>query len=166
MKLSVVSTMYYSRDYLQEFYKRSISVINQLNLNYEFILVDDGSPDNSLLAALQLQNSDSNIKVIELSKNYGHQRAIMCGLQHCTGDFVFLIDCDLEEAPELLKDFWAKIIEKNDIDVVYGVQSRRKGDRFERISGRLFYKKISAFSPVPYTSDTLTARVMSKKYVE
>lgn len=158
--------MYYSRDYLQEFYKRSISVINQLNLNYEFILVDDGSPDNSLLAALQLQNSDSNIKVIELSKNYGHQRAIMCGLQHCTGDFVFLIDCDLEEAPELLKDFWAKIIEKNDIDVVYGVQSRRKGDRFERISGRLFYKIISALSPVPYPADTLTARVMSKKYVE
>src|SRR5438105_104328 len=140
MKLSIVTTMYYSSNYLLEFYNRTVSIVNELKLPYEFIFVDDGSPDESLFAALQLQNSDSNIKVIELSRNFGHQRAIMTGLQYASGDYVFLIDCDLEEAPELLKDFWQKIKEQTKVDVVYGVQIKRKGTWFERMSGRLFYK--------------------------
>ncbi len=157
--------MYYSRHYLDEFYQRINSVVRGLNIPYEMIFVDDGSPDDSLMVALQLQNSDTNIKVIELSRNFGHQRAIMTGLQHCTGDFVFLIDCDLEEAPELLNEFWQTINSTQDIDVVYGVQIRRKGSWFEKISGRLFYKLLSSLSSVEYPADTLTARVMSKNYV-
>jgi putative glycosyltransferase len=166
MKLSIVTTMYYSRNYLQEFYDRTIVVLNALKITYEFIFVDDGSPDDSLLVALQLQNSNSNIKVVELSRNYGHQRAIMTGLQQATGDFVFLIDCDLEEAPELLNDFWRKITTQPNVDVVYGVQIKRKGSWFERLSGRLFYTIISALSTVKYPANTLTARLMSKNYVD
>src|SRR5882762_1911783 len=131
MKLSIVTTMYYSRNYLQEFYDRTILVLRELKVTYEFVFVDDGSPDDSLLVALQLQNSDSNIKVVELSRNYGHQRAIMTGLQQASGDFVFLIDCDLEEAPELLCDFWKRITAESNVDVVYGVQIKRKGNWFE-----------------------------------
>jgi len=165
MKLSIVTTMYYSRNYLQEFYNRTILVLHELKMTYEFIFVDDGSPDDSLLVALQLQNSDSNIKVIELSRNYGHQRAIMTGLHHASGDFVFLIDCDLEEAPELLNDFWKKMNSEANVDVVYGVQTKRKGSWFEKLSGKLFYKIISALSSVKYPANTLTARLMSKNYV-
>ena len=166
MKLSVVTTMYYSRNYLQEFYKRTLSVIRELGISYEFIFVDDGSPDDSLLVALQLQSSDQKIKVVELSRNFGHQRAIMTGLLHASGDYVFLIDCDLEESPELLKEFWSKMVNQEKIDVVYGVQQKRKGEWVERISGRLFYKLLSALSPVEYPADTTTARVMTRKYVD
>lgn len=158
--------MYYSRNYLQEFYTRTISVVKALPVTYEFIFVDDGSPDDSLLVALQLQNADANIKVIELSRNYGHQRAIMTGLQQATGDFIFLIDCDLEEPPELLREFWKKINEEKGVDVVYGVQINRKGNWFEKISGRLFYKIVSMLSSVEYPADTLTARVMNRVYVD
>jgi putative glycosyltransferase len=165
MKITVVTTMYFSGNYLQEFYDRTIKVFSELNVSYEFIFVDDGSPDQSLLLALQLQNSDSNIKVIELSKNYGHQRAIMTGLQYTTGEFVFLIDCDLEEAPELLGEFW-RTLNSQSVDVVYGVQIKRKGKWFERTSGALFYKIVSALSSVDYPANTLTARLMSKKYVD
>jgi len=87
MKMSIVTTMYYSRKYLQEFYDRTRLVLDELKMTYEFIFVDDGSPDDSLLVALQIQNLDSNIKVVELSRNYGHQRAIMTGLQQASGDF-------------------------------------------------------------------------------
>jgi putative glycosyltransferase len=165
MKLSVVTTMYYSRNYLQEFYNRTIATIRELNLSYEFIFVDDGSPDDSLLVAMQLQEQDSNIKIIELSRNFGHQRAIMTGLQNVSGDYIFLIDCDLEENPELLKTFWENLTINNNPEVVYGVQQKRKGRWFERVSGRLFYKMLSALSSINYPADTLTARIMSRKYV-
>ncbi len=166
IKLSIVATMYYSNNYLKEFYDRTISVIKELNLSYEFILVDDGSPDESLLTAIQLQNNDANIKIIELSRNFGHQRAIMTGLQYASGNFIFLIDCDLEESPELLKEFWNKMITQPNVDVVYGVQIKRKGGLFEKLSGRLFYKILSALSPVHYPADTLTARIMTRNYVD
>jgi putative glycosyltransferase len=166
MKLSVVTTMYYSRNYLHEFYNRCLAVIKELNLDYEFIFVDDGSPDDSLKVALDLQNLDSNIQVVELSRNFGHQRAIMTGLQQTTGDYIFLIDCDLEEEPELLRIFWDNIQKQKEVDVFYGVQIRRKGEWFERISGRIFYKVVSQLSKIDYPADTLTARIMSRRYLE
>lgn len=165
MKLSIVTTMYYSENYLSEFYTRVLKVINELQLDYELIFVDDGSPDQSLMVALALQNNDSKIKVIQLSRNFGHQRAIMTGLQQASGDYVFLIDCDLEEDPELLKIFWEKKASEPQLDVVYGIQIKRKGGWFERISGRLFYKVLSVLTSINYPEDTLTARVMSKNYV-
>src|SRR6187551_361503 len=166
MKLSIVTTMYYSENYLKEFYQRTLSVLTELKLNYEFIFVDDGSPDHSLFKVLELQNSDPNIKIVELSRNFGHQRAIMTGLQYTSGDFVFLIDCDLEENPELLREFFKEITNQKNIDVVYGVQIKRKGGWFERVSGRMFYKLVSALSPIEYPADTLTARVMTRNYVD
>src|SRR5688572_3195302 len=111
MKLSVVTTMYYSRNYLHEFYLKTVAAIKELKIpSYEIIFVDDGSPDDSLKVALELQAADPNITVVELSKNFGHQRAIMTGLRQTSGDFVFLIDCDLEEDPKLLTILWAEMM--------------------------------------------------------
>jgi putative glycosyltransferase len=166
MKLSVVTTMYHSRDYLHEFYFKTVTAVQELGLQYEIIFVDDGSPDDSLQVALQLQQSDANIHVVELSKNFGHQRAIMTGLQYSKGDYVFLIDCDLEEDPSLLKLFWDKLSTDTTLDVVYGVQVKRKGGWFERYSGRFFYKLLSYLSSIKYPADTLTSRVMSRRYIE
>lgn len=165
MELSVVTTLYFSEPYLSEFYTRLKSVLTELGLSHEIIFVDDGSPDQSLNVALELQSLDSSIKIIELSRNFGHQRAIMTGLLYTTGQYVFLIDCDLEEAPEVLKEFWVKI-RHSEFDVVYGVQPKRKGGWFERVSGRLFYNLLSLLSSVDYPADTLTARVMNRKYVD
>jgi putative glycosyltransferase len=166
MIVSIVTTMYYSRDYLEEFYSRTMTIVNELNFKYEFIFIDDGSPDDSLYVALGLQNKDNNIKVIQLSRNFGHQKAIMTGLQHASGDYVFLIDCDLEEPPELLKDFWNTITNSTGVDVVYGVQKSRKGGWFERWSGRVFYRMLSILSSIEYPADTLTARIMTKDYLK
>jgi putative glycosyltransferase len=157
--------MYYSQNYLVEFYSRCKKVVDELNLSCEYIFIDDGSPDNSLQTVLHLQSHDPNIKVIELSRNFGHQRAMMTGLQNATGDYVFLIDCDLEEDPELLKVFWETMMQQRDLDVVYGVQTKRKGRWFERVSGQMFYKLLNMLSSIKYPEDTLTARLMSKNYV-
>lgn len=166
MKISIVTTLFYSQNYLREFYEKCLLAVKKIGFPYEFILVDDGSPDKSLEVAIGLQQMDNNIRVIELSRNFGHQRAIMTGLQHASGDYVFLIDCDLEEDPELLSKFWERIQSEPNLDVVYGVQERRKGGWFERLSGRLFYALISKLSRVEYPADTLTARLMTRRYVD
>jgi len=166
MKLSVVTTMYYSAPYLDEFYQRIFSTIKKITDDYEIVFVNDGSPDESLDKALMIREKDSNVKIIDLSRNFGHHKAIMTGLSHTSGDYVFLIDCDLEEDPELLEDFWRKMNDENDIDVVYGVQKRRKGKIFERLSGWAFYKIFNLLSDVKIKKNLLVTRIMKKKYVD
>jgi putative glycosyltransferase len=157
--------MYYSSSYLQEFCTRVKNTVTRITDDYEIVLVNDGSPDNSLAVALSLQETDNHIIIVDLSRNFGHHNAIYTGLQHVSGDFIFLIDCDLEEEPELLQVFWDKYNEDKGADVVYGVQIKRKGGFFERISGKMFYKALNAMTSIEYPADTLTARLMKKTYV-
>lgn len=166
MRLSIVTTMYYSRSYLHEFYNKARTAILKTEFDYEFIFVNDGSPDDSLQVALELQQLDHKIKIVDLSRNFGHQRAIMTGLKEASGEYVFLIDCDLEEDPALLSLFWKKMQEAPGVDVIYGVQIKRKGKWFERMSGKIFYKTLSLLSSVEYPENTLTSRIMSRKYVD
>lgn len=166
MKLSVVTTMYYSEPYLDEFYERIVKSIKKITDDYEIVFVNDGSPDDSLQKALSLREKDKNIKVLDLSRNFGHHKAIMTGLSHTNGDYVFLIDCDLEEDPELLEEFWDKMNDEDGIDVVFGVQERRKGKAFERFSGWAFYKIFNLLSDIKIEKNLLVIRIMKKKYVD
>jgi putative glycosyltransferase len=166
VKISVVTTLYYSEKYLPEFYQRLKDSVTQLTPDYEFVFVNDGSPDNSDKVLLDLQNVDDKIVLIQLSRNFGHHQAILTGLRHCQGDLIFLIDSDLEEDPELLITFWNKLEESRDADVIYGIQSKRKGGLFENASGRIFYKIVNSLAQFEYPANTLTARLMTKTYVK
>lgn len=165
MKISVITTLYYSEPYLIEFYSRIKKALTQISNDTEIIFVNDGSPDGCVQKALELQRQDSSIVLIDLSRNFGHHQAIMTGLQHVSGDYVFLIDADLEEDPELLLTFFNKIQEDNTIDVVYGVQNKRKGKFTERITGSIFYKILNMLTKINYPANTLTARLMKRDYV-
>ncbi len=138
MDLSIVTTLYCSAPYIEEFYRRASAAAKQITSDYELIFVDDGSPDNSLDVALSLYARDPRVRVIELSRNFGHHRAIMTGLEHVKGDLVFLLDSDLEEAPELLHRFYPEM-QATGADVAYGVQRSRRGGFFEKMTGDLFY---------------------------
>jgi putative glycosyltransferase len=156
--------MYHSSSYINEFYKRITKEAKKITDNYEIIFVDDGSPDDSLQKAIGLYKKDKKVKVIELSRNFGHHKAIMTGLRYAKGEFVFLIDIDLEEEPELLGKFWAELQKDKTIDVVYGVQEKRKGGWFERWSGSLFWNMINFLSSINIPKNMVTARLMTKKY--
>lgn len=164
MKLSIVTTLYKSSPYVNEFYERISVEAKKIADDYEIIFVDDGSPDDSLQKVITLHQQDSKVVVIELSRNFGHHKAIMTGLSHATGDYVFLIDSDLEEEPELLGKFWEVLHKDKDIDVIYGVQETRKGGWFEKWSGSLFWKLINFMSPIKIPSNLITTRLMTKKY--
>lgn len=166
MKLSIVSTMFKSQDYIDEFYKRISDVAKQLAHNsYEIILVNDGSPDNSLEIAKEISAKDTHVKTVDLSRNFGHHKAMMTGLSTSIGEQVFLIDIDLEEEPELLRQF-SEQFNSEEVDVVYGKQDVRKGGYFERISGEWFYKIINFLTNLELPANMVTARLMSRRYVD
>lgn len=165
MKLSIVSTMYRSDSYLEAFVDRSIAAVTSLTDDYEIILVNDGSPDESLKIALSIQRKNPRICVIDLSRNFGHHAAIVAGLERSVGDFVFLMDCDLEEQPEWLPRFYEEL--KNDnLDVVFGIQERRVSTASANFFGELFWKSINFMSTVKIPHNPMTCRLMTRDYVD
>lgn len=166
MKLSIVATMFRSEPYIDEFYQRSSEAASNIfGLDYEIILVNDGSPDNSLDKAISLSRHDDKVTVINLSRNFGHHKAMMTGLKYAQGELIFLIDSDLEEHPEWLAPFYQKMNDTQ-ADVVYGVQEQRKGGWFERLSGSLFYRLINFFGKLKLAENLVTCRLMTRDYVE
>ncbi len=166
MKLSVVTTLYYSAPYVQQFYDRICAACTKITDDFEIILVNDGSPDDVMKIALRLVNNDARVKVVDLSRNFGHHKAAMTGLAHAKGSWVFLIDVDLEEEPELVLTFFEELTKQPNADVIYGVQDARKGGFFERTSGSLYYWLINALSSYKIPENLLMARLMSRRYVD
>jgi len=166
MKLSIVTTLYKSSPYINEFYERITKEAKKITDDYEIIFVDDGSPDDSLQKCIELHQKDKKVKVIELSRNFGHHKAIMTGLSHTKGEFVFLLDVDLEEEPELLSKFWEELQSSENLDVLYGVQESRKGNWFEQWSGGLFWKIFNKLAHIDISENPLTVRLMSLNYIK
>jgi putative glycosyltransferase len=164
-KLSVVTTLYRSEATVEEFHRRVAAVASRAAAEIEFIYVNDGSPDCSMDKILDLRRADPRITVVELARNFGHHPALMTALALSSGDLVFLIDSDLEEPPELLEEFAAQLGKRSDADAVYGVQPQRKGGRRERLAGRLWYAFFCRLADVPYPADSLTARLMTRRFV-
>jgi putative glycosyltransferase len=166
MKLSIVATLYQSAPYITEFHERATAAARQLvGEDFEIVLVNDGSPDNSLELAVRLSETDSHVVVVDLSRNFGHHKAMMTGLANTVGDRVFLLDSDLEEEPELLLNFSVQM-DKESNDVIFGVQSNRKGGMFEKLSGALFYPTFRFLTGISQPNNILTARLMSRRYVD
>ena len=164
MKLSIVTTLYRSADSIEEFYRRSMMAAEKLFDAVELIMVNDGSPDDSVQRAIAIHRVDSRVVVVDLARNFGHHKAMMTGLAHASGDLVFLIDSDLEEEPELLARFHTRLVVEN-CDVVYGVQKSRRGNLLEQLSGRLYYTMVEMLSDQPVPRNLVTARLMTREYV-
>jgi len=164
--LSIVGTMYCSALYLEDFVLRALAAAAGVSADVEVVLVNDGSPDDSLAVAKRLADHHPEVRVVDLSRNFGHHRAMMCALEHARGDHVFLIDVDLEEAPELLPGFWERMHGQPGIDVVFGQQRRRRGGWYSRVSGRLYYTLIRRLGDVPLTPNLVTVRLMTRRYVD
>lgn len=165
LAISVVSTMYLSRAYLPEFIEECVAALALSGLNpWEIVLVNDGSPDDSLAYALQCRALDPRIVLVDLSRNFGHHPAMQAGLRHARGELVFLIDCDLEVRPANLSEFLAKH-RSSGADLVFGYQDQRKGGRFEQWSGGLFWRALNALSDVDVPENMLTERIMTRRFV-
>jgi len=165
MRLSIVTTLYKSAAYVEEFYQRASEAAKRVTEDYEIVMVDDGSPDNSLALACALGAEDSRVRVVELSRNFGHHKALMAGLDQAGGELCFLIDSDLEEDPALLGGFLERM-QSTDCDVVYGFQEARKGDVLESAGGRVAWYWINKLYSIDIPVNQCTVRLMRREYVD
>lgn len=165
MKLSILTTLYKTEEYIDEFYLRSLAVAKKYTDEFEIVFVDDGSPDMALSKVLKLHEIDKRVRVVELSRNFGHHKAIFAGLRECRGKHVFLLDSDLEEAPEWLDVFYPKVMESN-VDCVVGIQKSRNGSIKKRTGGKFFYILLNWLSNVEIPANVTVARLMSSDYVK
>ncbi|WP_454781351.1 glycosyltransferase family 2 protein [Legionella sp. WA2022007384] len=165
MKLSIVTTLYKSEAFIHEFYQRVSHIAQKFaDDDYEIIFVNDGSPDKSLEQTVLLSERDNHVVVVDLSRNFGHHKAMRAGLEYSKGDYVFLIDSDLEEEPEWLIPF-SEQMSVAQSDVVYGVQEHRKGGWFERWSGEIYYVFLNWLINIDHPKNITTARLMTRRYV-
>jgi putative glycosyltransferase len=165
MKLSIVTTLYQSAPTLDQFYRRARAAAETLTNDFEIVMVDDGSPDHSLALAKEIAAQDHRVRVVELSRNFGHHKALMTGLDHARGELCFLIDSDLEEDPELLSVFFDKL-EQSGADVIYGYQEVRKGGLGEKLTGYFAYWLFKLLIAFPVPRNHITVRLMRRDYVD
>jgi putative glycosyltransferase len=158
MKISIVTTLYKSKIFLEQFIAEIQIALNQIQcLDYELIFVNDGSPDDSLQFLIERKKEIPQIKLIDLSRNFGHHYAIQVGLEYASGNYVFLIDNDLETPPGVLVDFYNEMNSDN---------SLRKGNFLEKFAGSIFWVLINKLSDTKIPHNILTERLMTKQYVE
>jgi dolichol-phosphate mannosyltransferase len=162
--LSVVLPLYNEQLVLEEMHKRLTSVLEPRGINYEILLVNDGSKDRTLEIAKDLTIKDSKIKVISFSRNFGHQIAITAGMDRSVGEVVVIIDADLQDPPEVIVemiDRW-----KEGYQVVYAKRRTREGEGlFKKITAALFYRILEKLTPIDIPVDTGDFRLLDRKVV-
>ncbi len=172
MKISVVIPIYNESLIIAELNRRltktSELFSSQFNIqpkDIEFVFVNDGSSDDSLAQLIILTRTHSQYRVINFSRNFGHQKAVTAGLQHAKGEFVVLIDADLQDPPEFILDLYKK--QQEGYDVVYAVRKKRKGEGFiKTLTAKLFYRILYKVTDINIPLDTGDFRIMRRNVVD
>ncbi len=165
-KVSFVIPMYYEEKVVEECYKRVKKVLNELTqYDSEIIVVNDDSKDQTLPILENLAKNDKSLKVISFSRNFGHQAAVTAGLQYVTGDAIVIIDADMQDPPELVKEMLELWEQGN--EVIYGKRKVRKGESaFKLLTAKMFYQTLNALSDVEIPKDTGDFRLVDRKVVD
>ena len=160
---SVVVPVYRSRDSLVKLVERVFSVLQNEKIKFELILVDDGSPDGSFEEIKRLAKLHHEIRGYQLSRNYGQQVALSIGLQRASGDYIAIIDDDLQDPPELLPEFFKALYEG--ADVAYGIRTNRKEGLIKRFLYSAFYRLLSTLSHISIPRDAGDFCAMKRRAV-
>jgi polyisoprenyl-phosphate glycosyltransferase len=160
--LSVVVPMFNEEEVIETTYRRLTSVLESIGETYEMVLVNDGSRDRTTDIVRKLCESDSRVKLVDFSRNFGHQIAVTAGMDHASGRAVVLIDADLQDPPELILEMVARW--REGYDVVYGKRIARRGETwFKKITASIFYRLLGSLTSVNIPLDTGDFRLMDRK---
>lgn len=162
---SFVIPVFNERETLEELYRRLVHVLEALDGPAEVIFVDDGSADGSFELMLALHDRDERVKVIRLSRNFGHQLALTAGLDHASGQAVIAMDADLQDPPEValeLANRW-----REGYAVVYAVRERRLGEtRMKLLTAKLFYRVLGRLTEIEMPGDAGDFRLIDRRALE
>lgn len=163
-KISIIVPIYNSSGFMNNLLEAIDAERKNSNWNLELVLVDDGSKDKSYEKIIELSKTYSYIKGIKLSRNFGHQIAVKTGLSHCTGDYIAIIDDDLQDPPALLPGFFKYL--DDGYDVAYGVRKKRKESFIKKLSYNSFYRILKRLSDTDIPLDSGDFCVMKKQVVD
>ncbi len=166
LSLSVVIPIYNEDATLPQLYRRLMSGLTECrqDLVYEILFINDGSTDGSMETLLNLRRTNPWVKIVELSRNFGHQMALSAGIDHASADAVILMDGDLQDPPELIPDLVDKWMEG--FDVVYAIRTNRKEGVFKRAAFSAFYRLMQGLSTIPMPLDAGIFSLMNRNVVD
>lgn len=163
--LSIVVPMYFEEAVAEECYSRLTGVMKENDLCYELIFVNDGSTDKTLEILERIALYDKCVKVVSLSRNFGHQAAITAGMDRACGDAIVVIDADLQDPPELIPQM-VKLWQEG-YEVVYAQREKREGESwFKLLTAKMFYRLLNRLSSVDIPVDTGDFRLIDRKVLE
>lgn len=163
--VSVVIPVYYEEAVVEVCYKELKRVMYKNKWCYEFIFVNDGSQDKTLSILKDLAQADHQVKIIDFSRNFGHQIAVTAGVFHSLGDVTVIIDADLQDPPRVIEEMVAKW--QSGYDVVYAKRKKRKGETyFKLLTAKWFYRFLHYMAEIEIPMDTGDFRLMDRKVVE
>lgn len=165
--LSVVVPVFNEEESICETVNRLLGLraVMQSELDLEFLFIDDGSKDRTLALLKNISATNSCVKVVSFSRNFGHQIAITAGIDVAVGDYVAVIDADLQDPPELIADMYRLAL--TGYDVVYGKRRSRAGESFfKKSTAALFYRLLNFMCEIEIPSDTGDFRLMSRSVVD
>ncbi|WP_299579094.1 glycosyltransferase family 2 protein [uncultured Sunxiuqinia sp.] len=160
--VSLVIPIFNEEELIDELVPRTIKALEQIPDDFELILVDDGSVDSSLQKLVNHQQKDRRIKVIQLSKNFGHQAAFTAGLENASGDYVAMMDGDLQDPPELLLQMYQKL-SQDQYDIVNGRRLARKGNRAKNWMTGIFHRLFKAMTHMEVLENAGNFSMMNRK---
>jgi polyisoprenyl-phosphate glycosyltransferase len=162
---SIVAPAVNEEDTLPHFYERVVAVMEQVGEPFEVVLINDGSSDSTFRIMRALHERDPRVRVVDFSRNFGHQIAISAGLDYARGDAVIIIDSDLQDPPEVIPQLIARW--KAGAEVVYAQRARRTGEtRFKLLTAAAFYRLIARITSVEIPRDTGDFRLLDRRVVE
>jgi polyisoprenyl-phosphate glycosyltransferase len=162
--ISVVIPVYRAEDCLDELCRRLRAALETVSESFEIVLVEDCGGDDSWRIIQSLSAADPRIKGLQFSRNFGQHYGITAGLDHCDGDWVVVMDCDLQDRPEEIPRLYAKAQEG--FDIVVARRGRRKDPPTKLVASRLFYRFFSWLSEIDYDGQVGNFRIMSRRVVE
>ncbi len=161
-KISVVVPCYNESENIESSYERINQNIKKISNNFELIFVDDGSTDNSFSKLFGISKKDKNLKIVKLSRNFGHQNAIFAGLENTSGNCIFIIDADLQDPPELFSEMYKKWKDEG-YHVVYGIRKKRKENFLKRFIYSIYHQIFKLFSNLNNNADLADFSLIDKK---
>ena len=162
---SIVAPVFNEEETLPHFYRRVIEVMEGIGDPFELILINDGSRDGSFRTMHELHTRDPRVRVIDFSRNFGHQIAISAGLDHARGAAVIIIDSDLQDPPEVIPQLIVRW--QDGAEVVYAQRNRRKGEtKFKLMSAAIFYRLMTRITSISIPHDTGDFRLLDRRVVD
>ncbi len=163
--ISLIVPIYNEEEVFHISYAKIKETMENCGEKYEIIFINDGSKDKSLEILKECQAKDETVKVLSFSRNFGHQNAVSCGMEHASGDCAVIIDADLQDPPEVIYEMIAKW--KEGFEIVYGKRLKRHGETaFKKVTAKMYYKVVDSLADVKIPRDAGDFRLIDRKVID